>query len=108
MARRMILKGGSVVLPHNVVQADVIVEDALITDIAYDVAIRPEDQVVDARDSWVLPGLVDIHCDAIEKEAEPRPNTLFPLGMAFLQFEKKLAGHGDYDDASFLVSRCGT
>lgn len=94
MARRLILKGGSVVLPQEVVHADVIIENALITQITSDQAIRPEDQVIDATGSWVLPGLVDIHCDAIEKEAEPRPNTLFPLGMAFLQFEKKLAGHG--------------
>jgi alpha-D-ribose 1-methylphosphonate 5-triphosphate diphosphatase len=94
MAGRLILKGGSVVLPHETVQADVIVEDTLIAQITDEEALRPEDQVLDARGAWVLPGLVDLHCDAIEKEAEPRPNTLFPLGMAFLQFEKKLAGHG--------------
>ncbi|WP_233567993.1 amidohydrolase family protein [Cohnella faecalis] len=42
----------------------------------------------------MLPGLVDIHCDTIEKEVEPRPGTLFPMEMAFLQYERKLAGHG--------------
>src|SRR5690606_19838562 len=43
---------------------------------------------------YILPGLIDIHCDAIEKEVEPRPNTLFPLEMSLLEFERKLPLHG--------------
>ncbi|GIP32225.1 alpha-D-ribose 1-methylphosphonate 5-triphosphate diphosphatase [Paenibacillus sp. J2TS4] len=43
---------------------------------------------------YLLPGLIDIHCDAIEKEVQPRPNTLFPMEMALLELERKLAGNG--------------
>ncbi|WP_238327616.1 alpha-D-ribose 1-methylphosphonate 5-triphosphate diphosphatase [Paenibacillus gorillae] len=50
--------------------------------------------VIDARGRYVLPGLVDIHNDAIEKEVQPRPNTLFPLEMSLLEFERKLPLHG--------------
>lgn len=32
--------------------------------------------------AWLLPGLVDLHCDAIEKDAEPRPNVFFPFEWA--------------------------
>ncbi|TJY39851.1 alpha-D-ribose 1-methylphosphonate 5-triphosphate diphosphatase [Cohnella pontilimi] len=94
---RLIIRGGTVVLPHEVTKADIAIENGRITDIAEGLARQAEeagDTVVDAEGRWVLPGLVDIHCDAIEKETEPRPNTLFPMMMAFLQFEKKLAGHG--------------
>lgn len=93
---RLIVKDGQVVLPHEVVKADVIVEGGRIAALGDDFARSAEsgDRIVDAAGHWVLPGLVDIHCDAIEKETEPRPNTLFPMAMAFLQFEKKLAGHG--------------
>ncbi|MBD2844368.1 alpha-D-ribose 1-methylphosphonate 5-triphosphate diphosphatase [Paenibacillus sp. IB182496] len=49
---------------------------------------------IEARGRFVLPGLIDIHCDAIEKEIQPRPNTLLPLEMALLEFERKLPVHG--------------
>ncbi|WP_276358325.1 alpha-D-ribose 1-methylphosphonate 5-triphosphate diphosphatase [Cohnella caldifontis] len=93
---RLIVKGGLAVLPHEVIEADIIAERGRMAAIGPGFAeeAKPGDTVVDASGQWVLPGLVDIHCDAIEKETEPRPNTLFPMEMAFLQFEKKLAGHG--------------
>ena len=31
---------------------------------------------------WLLPGLVDLHCDAIEKVIEPRPGVRMPLDYA--------------------------
>lgn len=99
--KRMRIKDGLVVLPDSVVSADILIVDGRIARIdepSAPVVLREQasDGVleVDASGAWVLPGLVDIHCDTIEKEAEPRPNTLFPLDMAFLNFERKLAGHG--------------
>lgn len=96
MTSGLILKGGSVVTPNGIIQANLAVEDGRISSISSEEIMNTGtgNQVIDASGCWVLPGLVDIHCDAIEKEVEPRPNTLFPLGMAFLQFERKLAGHG--------------
>lgn len=54
----------------------------------------PEAAVIDADGNYVMPGLIDIHCDAIEKEVQPRPNTLFPLPLALMEFERKLPVHG--------------
>ncbi|RKP56096.1 alpha-D-ribose 1-methylphosphonate 5-triphosphate diphosphatase [Cohnella endophytica] len=91
------IRGGWIVLPDGVIKGDLRIEDGRIAGIeATNVSERKlsDDRIIDAEGSWVLPGLIDIHCDAIEKEVEPRPNTLFPLDMAFLQFERKLAGHG--------------
>jgi len=101
MGNRMIIKGGTIVLPESVIRGDIVVENgkiAAIRSVSDPDAERYDDELsgetIDASGDWVLPGLIDIHCDAIEKEVEPRPNTLFPLEMAFLQFERKLAGHG--------------
>lgn len=55
---------------------------------------HPEAIVVNAAGHYVMPGLIDIHCDAIEKEVQPRPNTLFPLPLALMEFERKLPLHG--------------
>jgi len=93
---RLIVRGGRAVLPHEVIEADVIAEGGRIAAIGTGFAewTQPGDTVLNAEGGWVLPGLIDLHCDAIEKETEPRPNTLFPMAMAFMEFEKKLAGHG--------------
>ncbi|OXS53996.1 alpha-D-ribose 1-methylphosphonate 5-triphosphate diphosphatase [Cohnella sp. CIP 111063] len=93
MGKRLAIRGGLVVRPDGVSQGDLTIEDGIIA--AIDGAGSAGDSAdIDAEGCWVLPGLIDLHCDAIEKEVEPRPNTLFPMEMAFLQFERKLAGHG--------------
>ncbi|AOZ02954.1 alpha-D-ribose 1-methylphosphonate 5-triphosphate diphosphatase [Cupriavidus sp. USMAHM13] len=51
-------------------------------------------QVVDLHGQYLLPGLVDLHCDAIEKEAEPRANVLFPLDFAVAQVDRRNAAAG--------------
>ncbi|MFC5402989.1 alpha-D-ribose 1-methylphosphonate 5-triphosphate diphosphatase [Cohnella soli] len=102
MGNRMTIKGGNIVLPDRVIRGDVAIEHGVI------IAVRESNKtdggqqdenaigetIIEAEGAWVLPGLIDMHCDAIEKEIEPRPNTLFPMDMAFLNFERKLAGHG--------------
>lgn len=49
---------------------------------------------IDAEGRYVIPGFVDLHSDAIEKEIEPRPNTYFPKDVAIFELDKKLAACG--------------
>lgn len=49
---------------------------------------------IDAAGCYVLPGIIDLHSDALEKELEPRPNTRFPTDMVLLEMDKKLAACG--------------
>lgn len=48
----------------------------------------------DVAGSYVLPGFIDVHSDAIEKGIEPRPNTLFPVDIAVVELDKKIAACG--------------
>jgi len=41
-----------------------------------------------------LPGLIDLHCDAIEKLVEPRPNVHFAIQHALAEADWRLAGCG--------------
>lgn len=52
------------------------------------------DEVIDGKNMYVFPGIIDIHSDAIEREMEPRPNTLLPFKFSFYELEKKLAACG--------------
>lgn len=42
----------------------------------------------------LVPGLIDLHCDALEKEVEPRPGVHFPLDFACAQADKRNAAAG--------------
>ena len=42
----------------------------------------------------VIPGIIDLHSDVLEKELEPRPNTLFPTDMVLFELDKKLTACG--------------
>jgi alpha-D-ribose 1-methylphosphonate 5-triphosphate diphosphatase len=82
-----------VVLTDDVLHdACVLIDDGVIS------AIEPESstgyQVIDLQGKWLMPGMIDLHCDALEKEVEPRPNVHFPLTFACAQADKRNAAAG--------------
>lgn len=93
-AHRMVLKGGTAVLPDGLLEdAVVVIEGERIADILPASRLASGEEV-DTSGLLVLPGLVDLHSDAIEREIEPRPRAFFPLEMAVMELERKMAGHG--------------
>jgi alpha-D-ribose 1-methylphosphonate 5-triphosphate diphosphatase len=55
---------------------------------------RAPGPALDARGCLVLPGLVDIHGDAFERQIMPRPKTVFPLDIALMETDRQLAANG--------------
>jgi alpha-D-ribose 1-methylphosphonate 5-triphosphate diphosphatase len=49
---------------------------------------------IDGRGAFCLPGLVDSHCDAIEREVSPRPTVSFDVGFALRSLEAKFLAAG--------------
>jgi len=101
VTKLLLIRNAKLVLPEEIIAGAVAVVDGRIDGVWEDEASaaawldeHPGAHKLDARGQYVLPGLIDIHCDTIEKEVQPRPNTLFPLDMAFLEFERKLPLHG--------------
>ncbi|WP_020617768.1 alpha-D-ribose 1-methylphosphonate 5-triphosphate diphosphatase [Paenibacillus daejeonensis] len=103
MGELLYIQNGLVVLPDKLIEADIVVKGDTISAVLETEQEREHwlaeqgagsYERMDARGKYIMPGLVDIHCDAIEKEVQPRPGTLFPLEMAFLEFERKLPVHG--------------
>lgn len=78
------------VLPdRELADAALVVEDGVIA------AISPERggaaPEFDCGGAFVVPGLVDLHCDAVEKELAPRPKAVFPLPFALAQIDRRNA-----------------
>ena len=93
MTRRTLLTRAKVVLPEGVAEnIAVLIEDGLIA------AIDPIDagtaDVIDLTGRLLMPGMIDLHCDALEKEVEPRPNVHFPLDFACAQADIRNAAAG--------------
>jgi alpha-D-ribose 1-methylphosphonate 5-triphosphate diphosphatase len=50
--------------------------------------------LIDAEDCLVLPGIVDIHGDAFERQILPRPKAMFPIEMAMQDSDRQLVANG--------------
>jgi alpha-D-ribose 1-methylphosphonate 5-triphosphate diphosphatase len=48
------------------------------------------EDVIDAHGQYILPGIIDIHTDALEAEIIPRPGADIPINVAFRELEKKM------------------
>jgi alpha-D-ribose 1-methylphosphonate 5-triphosphate diphosphatase len=88
-----------IVLENKVITGCVRIAEGRIADIyegeaPTELLQRPGCEIIEAQGNLLLPGLIDVHCDAIEKEVQPRPNTLYPMDLALYELERKLAGNG--------------
>jgi alpha-D-ribose 1-methylphosphonate 5-triphosphate diphosphatase len=97
MKKTVLVTNGQLVLPDRILSGgELLLEDGLIRHVgrAGEHRGRAADRVIDAQGGYVLPGFIDLHSDAIEKELEPRPGAFFSPEVAFSELEKKLAGQG--------------
>ena len=53
-----------------------------------------EEAIIDAHQQYILPGIIDIHTDALEAEIIPRPGADMPINVAFRELERKMNGCG--------------
>lgn len=93
MKNHFYLTGAQVVLENETLQeAAVLISDGNIA------AIDPNSSAgakeIDLRGHILMPGMIDLHCDALEKEAEPRPGVHFPFDFACAQADKRNAAAG--------------
>jgi len=77
---RQILSNAILVLPDRTVEGSLVIEGTEISDVA---AGRRYPEGIDLGGQFLIPGLIDIHTDYLEKEVHPRPSASFPLPMAF-------------------------
>ena len=84
------IEGGNVLLPDGVAVAAVSVAGDAIEAIDG----RQASRRIDARGLSVLPGIVDLHGDAFERQIQPRPGVAFAADIALADTEAQLLSNG--------------
>ena len=100
----------------RLITAKEVIEDAaLLIEDGHIAAINPEStsnvESLSLNGQYLLPGLVDLHCDAIETEIEPRSNAFFPVDFAVAQTDRLNASVGittPFHAISFAHEEFGT
>lgn len=104
------MNNGRIVTPDGVVEgASVVIEDGRIAGVSN--RAEGSGDVLDANGRYVLPGLVDLHSDAIEKQLCPRPGVEFPGELAFLETDRLFTASGittGFHALSFMEQRSRT
>lgn len=86
-----IIRSMNVLIDGEFKGADIVIQGDTITAVS---AYKSIDVAIDLGDKRIVPGFVDLHGDAIEKEIEPRPGARFPTAMAVVELDKKLSMAG--------------
>lgn len=86
------LANAQLVLPDQVVTGSITIEQGVMTEVAEGGAVP--NGAVDCGGDFVLPGLVELHTDNVERHMEPRPEVDWPLLPALLAHDAELASTG--------------
>ena len=80
------------VLPDGIICGQVTVTDGIISDVA-EGTVTPEG-AIDCQGDYLLPGLVELHTDNLERHIEPRPAVDWPHLPALIAHDAELASTG--------------
>lgn len=81
-----------IVLPDRVLERGAVkIENGCIAEIVEGNGGR---RGLSAAGLTLIPGVIDLHGDMLERDIEPRPNALFPVDMSLYELDKRLAGTG--------------
>jgi alpha-D-ribose 1-methylphosphonate 5-triphosphate diphosphatase len=89
----MRIQGGTVLVNGQLVETDVdfAEDEGLITAIGTETG---NGRCIDASGCIVLPGIVDIHADAFERQLMPRPGVAFPIDIALADSDRQVISNG--------------
>ena len=88
---RLRIDGGRVLVGDRLETTSISLDGELIADVGRDGGAR---RSLDADGLMVLPGIIDIHGDAFERQMMPRPGVHFPLDVALLDTDRQVIANG--------------
>lgn len=92
MLTEQILTNAQVVIADRVFNGTVVVRDGLIAEVQEGRSQLP--QALDMQGDYLLPGLVELHTDNLEKHLSPRPGVDWPSASAVLSHDAQIISSG--------------
>ncbi|MGY4307118.1 alpha-D-ribose 1-methylphosphonate 5-triphosphate diphosphatase [Bradyrhizobium sp. USDA 4369] len=86
------ISNGRCLIGSDLVEASLIVANGEIA--AIETRRPPSGMAIDARGLTVLPGIVDIHGDAFERQMMPRAGVDFPIDVALIDSDRQAVSNG--------------
>ncbi|OHV08637.1 alpha-D-ribose 1-methylphosphonate 5-triphosphate diphosphatase [Kushneria phosphatilytica] len=87
-----ILTNARLVLDNEVLTGSLVIRDDRITDVAAGASHAPG--AIDCDGDYLLPGLIELHTDNMEKYFQPRPKVAWPERQAALAHDAQMAASG--------------
>jgi alpha-D-ribose 1-methylphosphonate 5-triphosphate diphosphatase len=88
----LVISNARVVTREAVIHGAVQVRNGVIADVSDVPALLPS--AIDFDGDYLLPGLVELHTDNLEKHASPRPGVRWPATAAVVAHDAQIAGAG--------------
>ena len=88
----ILIEGGRALLGNSILETSVQIASGKISAVGSDHGSSSFG--LDARDLLVLPGIVDLHGDAFERQMMPRPGVDFPVDVALSDSDRQAIGNG--------------
>lgn len=88
----ILIEGGQMLIRGELADTSLTVADGQIADVGS--AAPRASARIDARGLLVLPGIVDLHGDAFERQMMPRPGVDFPIDVALIDSDRQLIANG--------------
>ncbi|WP_431284428.1 alpha-D-ribose 1-methylphosphonate 5-triphosphate diphosphatase [Humitalea sp. 24SJ18S-53] len=92
MSQETILTDALLVLPGEVVRGTIVLRDWMIAEIQPGVSALSSAERLDG--DHIIPGIVDIHTDNLERQVQPRAGARWPSRSAFLSHDAQVAAAG--------------
>lgn len=92
MTTETILANARLILPDGVLLGQIRMADGRITDLAEGAAVPHG--AIDCCGDLVMPGLIELHTDNLERHIEPRPKVDWPHAAAIIAHDAELASVG--------------
>ena len=92
MSAEQIFTNANIVLADEVIRGTVVVKDGVIT--AIDAGNSSVPQGIDFQGEYLIPGLVELHTDNLEKHMSPRPSVAWPTISAMISHDNQIASAG--------------
>ena len=92
MTPETILTHARLVLPEAVLEGTLVLRDGLIAEIQPGPSHHPG--AIDCGGDFLIPGVVDVHTDNLERQVQPRANARWPSLSAFVSHDAQCAAAG--------------